>query len=230
MIKKRLLIVTVMLFAFWVQPVAADTILKFGLSEIGSDILYESGVLFTKDDGFAATTGNQNTGLNFTGFLAGLIADISGGASFTLDGITAIGNATLIGALVAQQTNGGTFSVWDVSNNLLLSAELGEGYINGTNSVGTASFFNTEIVNYTGGSLLNLIAPAPGGISLALASILTDGKVGLDVVNDKLQNFSANGSGLITGDAAVPEPTTVLLLMSGLIGGVARRKKIVATA
>ncbi len=226
---KKLLVSAVVLLAMSVQPAAADTILKFGLSEIGPDILYENGSLFTRDDGNAGTLGDQNTALNFTGFLDTLLTDISGGASFTLDSVTAVGGASMNGVLISQQTEGGTFSVWDASNNLLLSAELGEGSINGTDDVGTGSFFNTEVVNFTGGSLLNFVAPSPGGISLALASILTNGNPGLDVVNGVLQDFTANADGLITGEP-VPEPSTVALLLSGLVGGVARRKKRKAAA
>jgi len=132
--------------------------------------------------------------------------------------------------LIAQQTEGGFFSIWDNFDNLLLSAELGEGFINGTDSIGTGNFFNTEIVNYTGGSLLNLVSLTQGGISLALASILSGGQPGLDVVGGVLQDFSANADGLVAGQTAVPEPASMALLLSGLIGGAIGRKKIAGTA
>ena len=64
--KKQILLFTALLLVFCVHPAAADTILKFGLSETGGDMSFESGTLFTKNDGIAATPGDQNTGLNFT--------------------------------------------------------------------------------------------------------------------------------------------------------------------
>lgn len=223
MIKKLTCAVVLLLFA--ASSASADTILKFSLSEVDSDILYEGGELFTPSDGDLSTPGDQNTALNFTGFLDGLFTDIEEeSASFTLDSVVAVGDASLTAGIIAQQTDGGTFSIWDDNNELLLSAELGEGAISGSANASTGSFFNTEVVNYTGGSLLAFVLPSPGGISLSLASIMTNGEVGLRILNDELQDFQADANGLVTGEP-IPEPSTVALFLTGLMGGALTRRK-----
>ena len=209
-------------------PAQADTILKFGLSETGPDIVYSGGEFGTANDGDASTVGEQTTGLNFVGFLAGVFPDIMTGASATLEGVDAVGDAAEINGVILEQTNGGTFSLWDQNNVLLLQAELGEGSINGSTNQSTGSFFNTEVVNFTGGSLLQYVLATPGGLSFALAGITTNGANGLDVNNGALANFTANASGLVTGQP-IPEPSSVALLLSSLVGLGIRRRKAAAS-
>ena len=206
------------------SPAFADTILKFGLSETGPDLVYSNGVLETRDDGNLTTLGDQNTGLNFVGFLEGVFPDIFDGASASLDAVAAVGGAAEVNGVIVQQTQGGIFSLWDQNNVLLLQAELGEGAVTGSTDQSTGSFFNTGVVNFTGGSLLALVLPTPGGISFALAGITTAGQAGLDVVQSTLSDFSANASGLVTGES-VPEPSSLALLFSSILGLRASRRK-----
>jgi len=218
-----------------VAPVSADTIIKFGLEEPGTstsgpDLRYLNGVFETIDQGDASTPGDQNTGLFFTGFLAGVVSDMISGASLTLADVLGVGaafNNTDVGT-IAQQTSGGTLSIWGNDNSLLLSGELGEGVITGAMNVPTGSFFNTEFVNFTGGSLLEFIKPFPGNLSLSMIGIATGSNIGL-LVNDAgvLENFTAFGNGLVTAEqnAPIPEPATALLMLSGLLGTAMRRRK-----
>jgi hypothetical protein len=217
-----------------VAPVSADTLIKFGLDEPGTtasapDLQYFDGVFQTVNQGDASTLGDQNTGLLFTGFLQGVMADIVSGASLTIADVFGIGAAyenPNIGT-ISQQTSGGTLSIWDNNNALLLSAELGEGVITGAANVPTGSFFSTEFVNFTGGSMLQFINPFPGNISLSMLGITTGQAIGL-LVNEggELQNFTGFGNGLVTAQeiSEIPEPATAMLILSGLLGTVMRRR------
>src|SRR5438034_340997 len=104
----------------------AATILKLDLGNIGPDVgMTAGGVFGTVSDGNAATVGDQNTAVEFTGFLDPGHPDVTTPtASFSLIGLTEIGPATVVGGTVVQSFIGGTFSVFDPSNILLLSGTL----------------------------------------------------------------------------------------------------------
>lgn len=209
-----------------VQQASAETIIKFGLGEIGPDVSFDGTTFGTNDDGNAATTGDQNTRLNFVGPLAGVLADfLNATASFSLDGVVTDGAAVVIGSSVFQALTGGTFSVYDPNNNLLLSGTLASGSLQGSLTGSTGSYFNTDFATFTGGSLLPLLVPDLGGLSIALAGIVSAGGGHLSIdQNGNLLPFSANSDGLIDGQGAIPEPATVLLLLSGVVGMAHRRR------
>lgn len=222
----RKLLVVALLILFSTQSAVADTILKFNLGNTGPDLEYAGGVFSTIDDSDLGTTGEQNTAIEFVGFLDPILVDILSGASFTLADVLAVGSANVVGPVVTQQTSGGTFAVWNEANELLLSAELGEGILSAATGVSTGSFFNTEVVNFTGGSLLTYVLATPGGISIALANILTEGISGVVVDDGELFDFTADADGLITGEPTeIPEPSTMLLLGSAVAGGMIRRRR-----
>jgi len=53
-----------------VSAVEASTIIKLNLGGVGPDVAMNAqGALSTVDDGVAGTTGNQNTAIEYTGFL-----------------------------------------------------------------------------------------------------------------------------------------------------------------
>ena len=217
------------ILALGLVPAAqADSIMKIGLSETNTpDVEYAGGVLSTVDDGDATTVGEQNTRIDFVGFL-GFLSDVTtAAASFTLSGAQSTGNAVQNGLLISQTTTGGTFSLWDQSNNLLLSGLLAEGAIAG-GADDTGAFFNTGIATYTAGSLLSFVAPTPAGISLALAGIFTNGQTGMFVTNGVLDPFVADASGIFAGKRGqeIPEPFTASLLLSGLVGGMGLKKRL----
>lgn len=210
------------------QPSRAETIIKFGLSEIGSDVQFDGTTFSTVDDGDGSTLGDQDTRLNFVGSLDGTIADImSPVASFTLDGVLASGDAHVLGNTVVQESTGGIFSVYDENNNLLLAGSLADGALTGSLAATTGSYFNTAFGTLTAGSLLPFLNPDAAGISIALAGIVSaDGSGHLVVNNGKLQPFNANSDGLIDGEprSEVPEPATAALLLSGALGMALRRR------
>jgi hypothetical protein len=212
---------------------AIDTVIKVDLGGTGPDVALTGATFGTVNDGDAGTVGDQTTGVDFVGPLS-FLADILSGASFSLGGVNLVGSPTVFnGTNVFQATNGGNFGLWDSANTLLLSGTLAGGSIAGTIGGTTGSFFHTTVFSYTGGSLLAYIQPTPAGLSLALSQITSGQLLGLQTLpcegitqcTGNLAPFTANASGLLEG-TSVPEPASMLLLVSGLFGGlVARRKR-----
>lgn len=225
----RHIFVVLAVLLFSVSSASADTIIKFGLSQTGPDLIFQDGVFGTIDQGDASTIGDQNTGIEFTGFLNSMFANIVTGASVTISDVLSSGLATDSGGIgvIVQRTFGGLLSIWDDNNDLLLSANLGAGSFAGANGVPTGSFFNTEVFNYTGGSLLSLLSPNTGNISISMTSIITEGQTGFHIQNDgTLADFTANGNGLLAGEP-IPEPATAMLILSGLVGCAFRKRKAI---
>lgn len=203
----------------------ADTLIKLSLGNTGPDFTYSGGVLSTFDDGVAGTPGLQDTGIDFVGAFDGPFTDILANASFSVSGVTASGNAATLGPIITQATSGGIFSIWDDVGTLILTGNIGTGAITGSSTGNTGSFFNTSSVTFTGGSLFPFLVPNSGGISFALANIISAGNPdGLLVVNDQLQSFTSDADGLITGNP-IPEPMTILLVGPALFGLARRRRQ-----
>jgi hypothetical protein len=227
MFKIKILALT-LLVSVLSTSVSAVTIIKFDLGGTGPDVSLTGGVFATVNDGIAGTTGDQNTRLDFTGFLDGLFADINTStASLSIAGVTVAGLPNILGTLVTQATTGGTFAVYNPSNTLLLSGTLSAGAIVGSTASGTGSFFNTNIATFTGGSLLAHVATTPAEFSISFTNVLSGNFAGMVVSNNTLQNFSADATGQIAG-APVPEPASVALLLSGVLGAAVRRRKMAA--
>ncbi len=208
-----------------VAPAVANaiTIVEVHLGGVAQpDIEYVGGVLSTVNDGNGATLGDQDTDALFEALLDS-VADIVSGASFSLDGVTASGAPSVVGPLISQHTTGGTFSLWDASNTLLLTGTLGQGDIVGSDTSSVGSFFTSEVGSLTGGSLLGLLpANIPVLIGFSLGSITSADGNGLDVKQGVLGNFTSNGTGLVD---VVPEPASMLLLGGGLLGGAFVRRR-----
>ncbi len=208
----------------------ALTIIQVSLGGTGNgfqEIEYVGSSLSTINDGNGATFGEQDTNVVFDNYLSG-VADITSGASFTLSGISASGAPSVAGPIISQNTVGGTFSLYNSSNTLLLSGSLGNGFLAGSDTGPVGSMFTTTVGSFTAGSLLPLI-PALNSfyLSLALSNMQTAGAPGLDVAFGIIQNFSGNGQISIDAElAATPEPFTLGLLFTGTLAGalVSRRK------
>lgn len=210
--------------------VHAATIMKLNLGGSGPDVTMAGGILATSNDLNATTAGDQNTAIEYTGFLDP-IPDVSTSvASFSLSGITAAG-APNVTTLVSQSFTGGTISLYDPSNALLLSGTLGGSSLVGTlGPPGTAAFFNTTFGTVTGGAL----APFIVGNSLSLSINLTNvnGGAGLSLApgGQALAGFNADSFVNVSGSptdlaGGLPEPGTLMLAASALIAGVAVRRR-----
>src|SRR3954467_6764638 len=151
-----------------------DTVLKLSLGNTGPDLaMNASGVLGTTSDGNAATSGDQNTAIEYTGFLDPLFADVTTtSASFSLAGLQRTGNPNNFGTVIVQDFFGGTFSLYGASNDLLLSGNLQDSTLTGVlGSTGTGSIFTTKVGTFTNGSLLQYVLPNSLNVSIALTNV-----------------------------------------------------------
>src|SRR4051812_33787441 len=218
------------LLIFAAAAAHAGTIIKLNLGEIGPDVsMNNAGVLSTANDGIATTTGDQNTAVEFTGFLNGFPDIALNNASFSLRNLQEVGAPNVFGTLVIQNFNGGTFQLFDPANVLLLSGQLNNSALSGVlGPPGTGALFTTTFSQVTGGTLAPLIAP--GSLSLSMNMTNVNGGNGFSVsvvgAGPALNPFLADASVNIAGDPAVPEPGTLMLLLissAGAIGCVRRR-------
>jgi hypothetical protein len=168
----------------------------------------------------AATTGDQNTDIEYTDFLDGSFTDIiTTDASFSLAGLTPLGPPTVFGTLVIQSFTGGTFTLYnnDAPNTVLLSGPLTSSALTGViGPPGTGGLFTTTLGTATGGTIAPLLAPGTLSLSMNLSNI--NGGLGFGVgPGPALLPFAADSSVSISADP-IPEPTTLAL---GLLGFVA---------
>lgn len=206
----------------------AGTIIKLNLGGVGPDVSMAGGVLGTVSDGNALTVGDQNTAIEFTGFL-NPIPDINlSAASFSLGGLALNGPAQTFGTLVIQNYQGGAFSLYDPSNTLLLSGTLGSSALTGVmGPPGTGGLFTTSLSTVTGGTLQPFILPNTLTLSMNLSTV--NGGNGLAVDGGFLLPFLADASVNIAGDADpngnIPEPTAVVLVVLSAVGLAAARRR-----
>jgi len=163
-LKLRMTFVGVALCALLVASTSvsrAGTIIKLNLGGVGPDVgLNGGGVLSTTDDGVAATTGDQNTAVEFTDFL-NPIPDINvNAASFSLNNLVAVGPANVFGSLVIQNFAGGQFSLYDPANVLLLQGPLTNSALTGViGPPGTGALFTTTLGSVTAVRYCHLFCP-----------------------------------------------------------------------
>jgi hypothetical protein len=214
----------------------AGTIIKLSLGgDAAADVEYTGGVggvLSTVDDLNAATTGNQNTAVEFLDILDSVESDIlTSTASVTLDGVTASGAAFPFGSAVFQNFTGGTLELYDAANTLLLSGTLDASVLAGTlGPPATGALITTTFGQFTGGTLVGYFDPDTLALSIALGSI--NGGAGLAVspldgfpAISVLNAFTADASIIIAANP-VPEPAAILLLVSGILAtAIARRRR-----
>jgi hypothetical protein len=209
----------------------AATIIKLNLGNIGPDLsMNAAGILGTANDGDAATTGDQNTAIEYTGFLDPLSDINTPVASFTLSNLAAAGPATVSGPVVLQNFAGGTLNLYDPSNALLLSGLLTTSNLQGTlGPPGTGAVFTTNIATVTGGSLAPFIVPTSLGLSMTLTNV--NGGAGFSLTGGTVLNpFLADSSVSILGDPTdlgghIPEPGTIFLATAALFAGAVVRRR-----
>jgi len=214
----------------------AGTIIRLGLgSDASPDIEFDGTTLTlsTFDDGIAGTTEDQNTNVDFQGFIEAHAADIpTATASISLNGLVAAPPATVIlNTLVLQNFNGGTFILRDAANSELLSGTLGGSTIAGTlGGSGTGGLFTTSFstVNPTG-SLAQYVKPDSLTLSMSFTDVVSNGLSGFALQPTgafRLDSFTGDVTINISADP-IPEPTAGTLLLIAVSMGVAavRRRR-----
>ncbi|MFO0788195.1 MAG: hypothetical protein U0805_01990 [Pirellulales bacterium] len=204
----------------------AETALKLGLGNTGPDLAMSAGgVIGTTSDGDVTTTGDQNTAIDYTGFLDPQLVDIiTNTASFSIAGVQKTGNASVIGgAVVVQDFFGGTFNLYSPTNTLLLSGNLQDSTLTGViGGTGTGSIFTTKVGTFTSGSLLPYVLPNSLNVSMALTNV--NGGFGFVLSGSPftLQPFTSDASVNISADAGlgpgIPEPTSLVIALLGAVG------------
>lgn len=189
-------------------PARAGTILFLNPSGT-PDIGFDGINLATLPGPDGATTGDQNTTIDFQDFLSSRPDVGTPTASLTLSGVAAAGAPQVFGSLVVQTFSGGTLDLYDPANALMLAGALDMSALTGTlGPPGTASVFTTTFANVTGGSLMPLLAAGTLTISISMSSV--NGGNGLSVQNQALAAFSADSVITIAADA--PEPPVLGLM------------------
>ena len=195
---------------------SAATILKLDLGSNGSDFELIEETFSTVDDG-TASPGQQNTTVVFTSFLDGYPDIPIEAASFSLEDVILNGSATAIpGSVVIQPTQGGTFGVWDDSDELLLAGTFNDGAIVGsTGDSATGSFANLSLGTVNDGSLASLVDVNSVALSISFTNV-TDGQ-GFSLSQGHLAPFSAEGTANMSANQ-VPEPATIgLIVLASLL-------------
>jgi hypothetical protein len=195
----------------------AATILKLNLGGTGPDVaMNAAGVFSTVSDGNGVTTGDQNTAIEYTGFLDGLFLDIPTNiASFSMSGVTRTAAPPDVGGgTVTQNFFGGTIKLYDPLNTLLFEANLQDSALIGTiGAPGIGGFFTVTLGSSVPGTVLHpYVVPGSIGLSMPLTNI-NDG-TGLLVLGNVLQPFNSDASVQITAnELPIPEPTSVMLVL-----------------
>jgi hypothetical protein len=211
----------------------ASTIIKLNLGGVGPDLsMTATGVLGTVNDLIPGTTGDQNTAIEYTGFLEPIPDVNTSVASVTLSNLTTVGppNLVVLPGSVLQNFAGGTLNLYNSSNGLLLSGTLTTSVLQGTlGPPGTGAVFTTNVATVTGGSLAPFIVPGSLGLSMNLSNV--NGGAGLSVGPGPVLNaFQADSAISISGDPTplggnLPEPGTLVLATSALAAGAWMRRR-----
>jgi hypothetical protein len=200
----------------------AGTIIKLNLGgDSAADIVFDGTQLSIVDDGNGATTGNQDTNVEFLDFLSGE-TDIVGAppASFSMSGLATDGAANVFNnVLVIQNFTGGTFNLYDDANALLLSGMLDDSTLTGPiGPPATGALFTTTFASVTGGSLASQIDSDTITLSMSLSAI--SGGTGFGVTMGAgppvLNSFTADAT-LSMAAEQIPEPVAATLMIVGAL-------------
>jgi hypothetical protein len=205
----------------------AGTILKLSLDNSSTSHISftDAGTLSTRDANVPGFTGDQKTAVDYQDFLSAT-ADIPPfNASVTVNGILRAGTPTVFpGGLMMQKFSGGTVSLYDSTNTLLLSGSLNDSALAGAlGPPGTNALFTTSFNLVTGGTLASQIDPSSVALKMNITGV--NGGSGFTVASPggALNPFTAAAIFTLTGEV-IPEPTAVMLCalaitIAGLLSG-----------
>lgn len=211
---------------------SAATIIKLNLGDVTPDLqMNGAGTLGTANDGANGTLGDQNTDVEFTGFLEPAPDINTGNASISLHNLIRTGAADLVTnpGLVTQAFVGGSFELYDPSNTLLLSGTISTSSLVGTLSPpGAGGVFTTGAVLVTGGVFADLIVPNSLALSMNLTNV--NGGNGFSVTGELLNQFITDTSISISGTPTTigenfPEPASLVLTAIAMIGAIGFRRR-----
>jgi hypothetical protein len=216
---------------FFASGLDAGTIIKVNFStDSMPDIELVNGVLSTVDDAVDSTDGDQNSEVELLGVLAEQSVNVGDNASLTFDRIQMSGPPMTVGGMVLQSTQGGTFDLYDSSNQLLLSGTLGNGTLSGPlGNTATGGFLTTEFGTFTGGSLLPVLLALGPVVRSSFSVSMTDVNDGAGLsrnVDGLLDDFSADASAIIAAQpGSVPEPSGSSLLLLGASSWAVKKRR-----
>ncbi len=128
---------------------------------------------------------------------------------------------TVVPGVYTQATSGGKVEAFDLADNLLLSVDFTVGQILLT-AAGTGGQFTAGVATF-GGALASYFVPTSATHSVSFVN--WNPVQVLDTQNGaQFATSGGYGNGLIAGEP-VPEPATMLLLGSGVLGMMARRRR-----
>jgi hypothetical protein len=204
------------LFVAWQDQARAAKIITMASEPAAMNIQYNGTTL--------SSVGPQSTPVQFGGFLSQLPAISPPPASFTFGGITRSGSTFVNGTSVVQQFTGGTLSLYDSTQTLLLSANLSGSALNGSLGRPDGALFTTLFSSVTGGTLAANIDGPTLVFQMHLSNINGGSGFSTAPPSGSLQSFTANvTASLDAGQVPIPEPATIALLAIFATLGLARR-------
>jgi len=147
-----------------------------------------------------------------------LLPLVDGVGKIRISGVQLINNAvTQFNSVISQETSGGLIEALDNANNVLLSATFTSGVVS-LAANGAGSQFTVGLATF-GGLYASYFVPTSATHTVSLINWSPV------VLNAQTIGKSAGyGNGLIAG-TQVPEPTTMFLLGSGILGAALKRKR-----
>lgn len=225
-------------FSLLAQSASADTIID--LTFAGNlDFELKGTELSTIDDGNGTSPGDQDTIINFpnNSFVSGQPGVVEGAGSFTMAGVKLEGSPVIVpGNLLAYQTTGGTFELFDDANSSILTGTLNDGSFYASYGAGTAATGGWLSINFgsftgpDGSPLFDLLDPNSAAMSISFTEIFTGAQPGVTVNGNDILDFTADATANISAESlasTLPEPGSLGLAMVAMLGvlGLRRRQR-----